>query len=124
MATDQSYVDFICEQGGSAGALSYRKMFGEYVVYLDGKVVALVCDNTLFVKPTAEGRAMLGEVSEQPPYPGAKLHFRIGAEIDDAVFLQRLLSSTAQVLPDPKPKPKPKPKAEKSKKSSVKRPPA
>ncbi len=104
MATDQSYVDFLCEQGASAGALSFRKMFGEYVLYLDGKVVALVCDNQLFVKPTAEGRAMLGDVAELPPYPGAKAHFRIGAEIDDAEFLQRLLSTTARALPAPKPK--------------------
>jgi TfoX/Sxy family transcriptional regulator of competence genes len=108
MATDQSYVDFLCEQGGSPGALSFRKMFGEYVLYLDGKVVALVCDNTLFVKPTDAGRAMLVEVSEQPPYPGAKLHFRIGGEIDDSEFLQRLLAATARALPLPKPKPKPK----------------
>ncbi len=85
--------------------LSYRKMFGEYALYLDGKVVALVCDNHLFVKPTAEGRALLGTVNEQVPYPRGKPHFLIGDDIDDRELLQRLLALTARALPVPKPKP-------------------
>jgi TfoX/Sxy family transcriptional regulator of competence genes len=108
MASDQDYVQYICDQAGLAGALSSRKMFGEYALYLDGKVVALVCDNTLFLRPTAEGRALLGSVSEHPPYPGARPHFRIDSEIDDRALLQRVLVATAQALPPPKPR---KPKA-------------
>ncbi len=104
MASDQSYVDYICEQADLTSDLSYRKMFGEYALYLEGKVIALVCDNQLFVKPTAEGRAMLGEVSEHPPYPGAKPHFRIDEDIDDRDTLKRLFVVTARALPLPKPK--------------------
>lgn len=87
-----------------AGALSYKKMFGEYALYLEGKVVALVCDNQLFLKPTIEGREILGTVSERPPYPGAKPHFLIGDHIDDREVLRRLLKATARALPPPKPK--------------------
>lgn len=104
MVSDQSYVDYICEQADLGGALSYRKMFGEYALYLEGKVVALVCDDQLFVKPTAEGRELLGIVSEHPPYPGAKPHFLITDELDDQEALQRLLVVTARALPAPKPK--------------------
>lgn len=106
MATDQSFVDYICEQSGLEGLLSYRKMFGEYALYLDGKVVAFVCDNLLYLKPTEEGRAALGTVSEHPPYPGAKLYFRLGDELDDRPLLQRALRVTAEALPLPKPKAK------------------
>jgi len=28
-----------------AGAVTFRKMFGEYAMYVDEKIVALVCDN-------------------------------------------------------------------------------
>ena len=52
MATKADFIEYVREQLVGAGAMSYRKMFGEYAVYLDGKVVALVCDNQLFVKPT------------------------------------------------------------------------
>ena len=104
MASDQSYVDYLCEQAGLAEALSYKKMFGEYALYLDAKVIALVCDNQLFVKPTPEGRALLGVVSEHPPYPGAKPHFRLGDEVDDRELLRCLFMATAHALPPPKPK--------------------
>lgn len=104
MATDQNYIAFVLEQAGAASGLSARKMFGEYALYLDGKVVALVCDNQVFVKPTEAGRAMLERVSEHPPYPGAKPHFRLDDEIDDAELLRKLFAVTAQALPLPKPK--------------------
>ena len=52
MATQQRTVDFLVEQVARAGAVTQRKMFGEFALYCDGKVVALVCDDELFVKPT------------------------------------------------------------------------
>ncbi len=104
MASDLSYVEYVREQAGLAGALTFRKMFGEYALYLDGKVIALVCDNQLFVKPTVEGRALLGRVAERPPYPGAKPHFWLDGEIDDREVLRRVFTVTAQALPVPKPK--------------------
>jgi TfoX/Sxy family transcriptional regulator of competence genes len=107
MASDLRYVDYIHEQAGLAGALTSRKMFGEYALYLDGKVIALVCDNQLFVKPTAEGRALLGAVAERPPYPGARPHFWLDGEIEDRERLGRVFMVTAQALPKPKPKPRP-----------------
>jgi TfoX/Sxy family transcriptional regulator of competence genes len=106
MASDQGYVDYIRDQAAPAVDIAYRKMFGEYALYLDGKVVALVCDNHLFVKPTAEGRALLRTVTEQVPYPRGKPHFLID-DIDDRELLQRLLAVTARALPMPRPKPEP-----------------
>ena|SRR3569832_20273 len=105
MATDQSYIEYVCEQASLGSALSYRKMFGEFALYLEGKVVALVCDNQLFLKPTPEGRQLLRGVSEHSPYPGAKPHFRLCDELDDRDLLKRLLLATARALPHPKAKP-------------------
>ena len=104
MATDQSFVDYIQSQSGLGNELSYKKMFGEYALYLQGKVVAFACDNQLYVKPTEEGRNLLGKVSEHPPYPGGKLHFRIDDETEDRDLLHRLFHVTARALPLPKPK--------------------
>jgi len=56
MASRQSTVDYLLEQIKEAGTVSYKKMFGEYAIYCNGKVVALVCDDELFVKPTLAGK--------------------------------------------------------------------
>jgi len=69
MASQQRTTDYIVEQIATAGSVSARKMFGEYGIYCDGKLVALVCDDQLFVKPTKAGRAHIGKVREAPPYP-------------------------------------------------------
>lgn len=50
-------------------------MFGEYALYCDGKTVALICDDQLFIKPTVSGHAYIGAVAEGFPYPGAKPWF-------------------------------------------------
>lgn len=104
MASDAEYVEFLTEQMCEAGRIASRKMFGEYAVYCDDKVVALVCDNQLFVKPTGRGRAYIGEVVEAPPYPGAKLYFFIEDKCDDRKWLSGLIRITAQELPTPGPR--------------------
>ena len=67
MASSASTVEYIVGQMAGAGAVSARAMFGEYGVYCDGRIVALICQDQLFVKPTAGGRAWIGEPVEAPP---------------------------------------------------------
>jgi TfoX/Sxy family transcriptional regulator of competence genes len=105
MATDRGTIDFITEQTAVAGRMSARRMFGEYALYCDGKVVALVCGDRLFVKPTQAGRALLGAPVEGFPYPGAKPWLLIAGDLwDDADWMAALISTTAGALPPPKPK--------------------
>lgn len=105
MASAQSTVDFIVDQLGGTGVISAKKMFGEYGLYLDSKLAALVCDNQLFVKPTAAGRQFIGTPTEAPPYPGAKPYFLISGELwDDGVWMSQLVKITAAELPLPKKK--------------------
>lgn len=105
MSSQQKTVDYILEQSAAAGAMTAKKMFGEYGLYCDGKVMAFVCDDQLFIKPTEAGRAYLGAVTEAPAYPGSKLYFLIdGDRWDDADWLAGLVKATADALPAPKPK--------------------
>ena len=108
MASKQQTVDFIVDQLGAAGSVSAKKMFGEFGIYNEGKMVAMVCDDQLFVKPTAGGRAYLGDgVSEAPPYPGAKPCLLIsGDQWDERAWLAELVAITTRELPVPKPKKK------------------
>jgi len=112
MASDQDFVDFIVDQLEGAGDVTFRKMFGEYAIYCDGKLSALICDNRLFVKPTEAGRSFIGEVVEAPPYPGAKNSFLIEDGLEDRNWISELVRITAIELPEPKPKKKKKPKTQ------------
>jgi TfoX/Sxy family transcriptional regulator of competence genes len=104
MASDASFVDYVCDQMRDAGSISSRKMFGEYAVYCDGKVVALICDDQLYVKPTEGGRILIGAPVEAPPYPGAKPHFLVSDRVDDREGLGALIAATALELPVPRPR--------------------
>lgn len=102
MATRQSCVDFILAQIAEAGTISAKKMFGEYGIYCDGKIVALVCDEQLFVKPTASGKKFIGNFEEGCPYPGAKPYLLIsGEQWDDGQWLTQLIKISASELPMP-----------------------
>ena len=104
MASDLEFVEYVCDQISSAGLISFRKMFGEYTIYCNGKVVALICDNQFFLKPTQSGRSLLGSVVEAPPYPGAKLCFLVGDQLDDRDWFSNLVRATERDLPVPKPR--------------------
>jgi TfoX/Sxy family transcriptional regulator of competence genes len=88
--------------------MSIKPMFGEYGVYVDGKMIGSICDDQLYVKPTASGRLHAEPVSEAPPYPGAKPHLLIETHrCDHAEWLSDPLRVTAAELPISKPR-KPK----------------
>jgi TfoX/Sxy family transcriptional regulator of competence genes len=105
MASDRRTVDFIIDQIAAAGDVAAKPMFGEYGLYCDGRMVALVCDDRLFVKPTAGGRLVAGDVEEDAPYPGAKPCLLIDQDRwDDGDWLTDLIRVSAAELPLPKPR--------------------
>ena len=42
MASTREYVEFVAGQLSGAGAITYRKLFGEYGLYCDGKFFGTV----------------------------------------------------------------------------------
>lgn len=106
MATNKEFVDFVLDQIENAGEITAKKMFGEYGVFSDKKIFALICDNKLFIKPTVAGREFIGIPVEAPPYPGAKLSFLIEDKLEDRDWLSELVQITLKELPEPKPRKK------------------
>ncbi len=105
MFSKQSIAHYILDHiaDADAGAVSMKKMFGEYGIYCDGKMVAFVADDQLFIKPTVEGKQFIGDYSEGLPYPSAKPHLLIaGEKWDDHEWLMQLIKITATSLPSPK----------------------
>ncbi len=104
MTATPEFVDHVCRQAAGAGAVTARAMFGGHSLYCDGKLVALIGDDALFVKPTPGGRTLAAGAAEASPYPGAKPCLVIGEQVADAAWLAQLIATTATELPNPKPK--------------------
>lgn len=105
MASDPDTVAFILDQIAEAGDVAARKMFGEFGIYCDGKMVAMVCDDVLFVKASEGARTFAPDLPDGIPYPGAKACLLVDAELwDDREWLTELIRISARELPAPRPK--------------------
>ena len=104
MATEKATVDFILDQLAPLPVRA-RAMFGEYGLYCDEKFVALICDDTLFIKPTAISNRFFTNADLAPPYPGAKDHYAVPATLlEESERLREVIAGTAELLPLPKKK--------------------
>lgn len=107
MATRPGTVAYILDQAKGAGPVAARKLFGEYALYAGDKLVALICDDRLFIKPTYAGRDFIGQVDEVSPYKGAKPCFLIpDNRLDHADWVAELVRRTAAALPMPAKQPR------------------
>ncbi len=104
MATSAEYIEFVAECLQGCGAIRYRKMFGEYMVYLSDKPILLVCDSTVYVKKLKEVEALLSESECGIPYNGAKEHYIL--DIENRELTLSVVSILEDVIPLPKPKKK------------------
>lgn len=103
MSSKPEFVQFIADQLEEAGQITYRKMFGEYGMYCNGKLFAVICSDQLFIKVTEEGALAAPGLETAPPYNGSKPYFVI-EDIDNRDFLTKLVTVTCKSLPEPKPK--------------------
>ena len=89
MATGLDFAIFVCEQLNRPGELRYKKMFGEYMVYVNDKPVLLLCDNTVYVKKLDCLLPLMENAPTGVPYAGAKEHYVLdieNRELCDAVI--------------------------------------
>ena len=100
MASTLDFVTYICEQLEGVGAIRSRKMFGEYMVYVNDKPVVLVCNDTVFVKKLPCLEELLGRNPVGNPYEGAKEHYVL--DPDDRETLRRAAVLAEEVTPLPK----------------------
>ena len=82
MASRIEIVKYVADQLEGAGNIVYKKMFGEYGLYCDRKIFAVICDDRLFVKITEKGKELVPALSEAPPYEGAK-NYLLVEDVDD-----------------------------------------
>ncbi|WP_099468816.1 TfoX/Sxy family protein [Konateibacter massiliensis] len=100
MATSVEFIEYVCEQISGFGIIRYKKMFGEYMVYVNDKPVLLVCDNTVYVKLLDCISEKMQEASKGVPYQGAKEHYIL--DIDNSDFSKEIIAIIEPVTPLPK----------------------
>ena len=90
IATTQDFLEYVCDQVSASGDATYRKMFGEGMVYVNAKPVLLICNNTVYVKMLDEIKDILSDAETGYLYPKAKLHYIL--DIDNIVLSNEVVS--------------------------------
>jgi TfoX/Sxy family transcriptional regulator of competence genes len=103
------FVEFVMGQLAGLGELRFRKMFGEYTVYVNEKPIVLVCDDTVFIKIIPELAAVMADAERGFPYEGATERYIL--DIDNRELAREAILILEAATPLPKPK---KPRAKKN----------
>ena len=104
MATTNEYIEYVCEQIKGVGEIRYKKMFGEFMVYVNDKPIIIVCDNVAFVKKLDCIKDMMQNAETGYPYNGAKEHYVL--DIDNNELCKSVIIELEKVTPIPKSKKK------------------
>ena len=104
MASNLDFIEFVCSSLKDLGAIRYRKMFGDYMVYVNEKPAVMICDNIAYVKKHPAISDLMKEAETGIPYDGAKEHYVLDVEHKDA--LMKIVGTLEKVLPYPQKKSK------------------
>ena len=104
MATTNEYIEYVCDQIKGIGEIRYKKMFGEYMVYVNNKPVIIVCDNVAFIKKLDCIEEIMKDAEIGYPYKAAKEHYVL--DIDNQELCKTVVTEVEKVTPMPKPKKK------------------
>ncbi len=98
MATSNDFMAYCAEIVEDLGVVRYRKMFGEYMLYIDEKPALLICDNCVFIKKLECLSAL--DLPCGIPYDGAKEHYIL--DIDDREVVRTACTTVLPFLTTPK----------------------
>ena len=102
MATTKDFHDYVLECLQQAGEITTRKMMGEYCVYYMGKVIGLICDNTLYLKATPSSEKLLENSEKGYPYEGSKTLMHIVDDFENIELMRKVLQVLCLELPEKK----------------------
>lgn len=100
MSTTKEYIQFVLEQLNGIDGVTYKKMFGEYMVYVQEKPVLIVCDNCVMVKKLPELAEIMRDAPDGIPYDGAKVHYIL--DIENRSLTESVIEILVRITPVPK----------------------
>jgi TfoX/Sxy family transcriptional regulator of competence genes len=106
MASNIDYINYVMDQINGVGTISYKKMFGEYMVYVNQKPIILICNNTAYVKKLDCIKELFETEETGCPYNGAKEHYIL--DMDNSETIKNIVNVLEKIIPIPKKKTKKK----------------
>ena len=100
MASKETFVAFVCDQLQGVGAIRSRKMFGDFMIYVNDKPLLLLCDDTVFVKKLPALAELLRNAPCGVPYEGSKEHYILDPE--DTELLRKTVEIMEPLTPLPR----------------------
>ncbi|MDR2864844.1 MAG: transcriptional regulator [Spirochaetaceae bacterium] len=104
MASTLEFVNYVVEQIKLDVPITYKKMFGEYLIYANAKPTVMVCDNTAFIKILDCIKPYLENAEKGFPYTGAKEHYII--DVDNSELMTNVVRELEKNVPVPQKKKK------------------
>ena len=102
MACTTEYIDFICNVLAPIGEVRYRKMMGDYVIYVNDKCVITACDNCSYIKKLKCIEDLMAGSETGYAYEGAKESYIL--DFSDHRKVREVISIIWEALPYPKKK--------------------
>lgn len=103
MASNKATLDFILDQLSDVPGVSYRAMMGEFILYVQGRVIGGIYDDRVLVKPTPAALKLLPDAPMELPYEGAK-EMLLVEDVENRDLLRALFEDMLDELPAPKKK--------------------
>lgn len=103
MATSREYALFVENLFREVDGFSMKRMFGEYGIYLQGRVLGFLCDEQILLQDTPIARKLLPNAERKELFPGSKL-FIIFSDEGNHHLLQSVAQAMWEELPVPKPR--------------------
>lgn len=92
MASSEEYLNPVLGMLSDVEGISHRKMMGEYLIYLDGKVIGGIYDDEFLLKADDRLSVLLPDADKRYPYEGAKAMMVI-VSIEDPSAVSELIES-------------------------------
>ena len=102
MACSTEFIEFVCEVLAPLGEIRTRRMMGDYILYLNEKCVATLCDNNVYVKIHPSINELMKDAEIGRPYEGAKDHYILN--LSEETLSRKVLSELWNHLSFPKKK--------------------
>lgn len=99
MATSIDFIEYVLEQISELSNVRYRKMFGEYMIYVNDKPTLLVCDDIVFIKKHESIEHLMSGEDVGIPYKSAKEHYIL--DIDNQELCIEVINTIVPFLKVP-----------------------
>lgn len=100
MACSTDFIEFVCDIISPLGEVRYRKMMGNYIIYVNDKCVITACDNMAYIKKLPCISELMADAEIGYAYNGAKEGYIL--DFRDRQKTLKVIRTLWEELPYPK----------------------